>query len=93
MVVMPTNAQLSQIVSDLSGDVMALRAAFESHREHCGTDKADTKSQLTAINGKLWAGLLLLLLQFVAITGYLVVQGPPWVANSTASIVDRGGGK
>lgn len=88
---MPTNAELTQIVSDLSGDVMALRAAFESHREHCGTDKADTKSQLTAINGKLWAGLLLLLLQFVAITGYLVTQGTPW--EHQAVIADRGEGE
>lgn len=87
---MPTNAELTQIVSDLSGDHMALRAAFESHREHCGTDKADTKSQLTAINGKLWAGLVLLLFQFIAISAYLVSEGTPWISNAAAAVADRG---
>lgn len=81
---MPTNAELNRMVQELTGEHMALRAAFESHREHCATDKQDTKTQLTAINGKLWAGLVLLLLQFVAITGYLVVQGPPWMSQAVA---------
>lgn len=83
---MPTNAELNRMVQELTGEHMALRAAFESHREHCATDKADTKAQLSSINGKLWAGLVLLLLQFVAISGYLVVQGPPWISNATAEV-------
>ena len=67
---------------------MALRAAFESHREHCGRDKNDMKTELKAINGKLWAGIVLLLLQFVALCGYLAVEGPPWVGTAIAA--DRG---
>jgi hypothetical protein len=76
--------ELSRQVSDLSGEYMALRAAFESHREHCATDKGDMKAELKGINGKLWAGLVLILFQFIAIAGYLVVQGPPWIKSAIA---------
>lgn len=81
---MPTNSQLNQRLNEHIGNHMALHAAFESHREHCGTDKADTKAQLAAINNKLWAGLVLLILNLLAVTAYLAVEGPPWISQAVA---------
>jgi hypothetical protein len=76
--------ELTRQVSDLSGDHMALRAAFESHREHCSTDKADMKDELKSINGKLWALLVAGLLQAIVVIGYFATEGTPWVTQAVA---------
>lgn len=89
---MATIEYLSNKLNELSGEHMALDAAFESHREHCSTDKKDMKAELKGINGKLWAGLVLLVIQLFAIAGYLAVNGTPWVTSANAQTVlqDRG---
>jgi hypothetical protein len=83
---MPDINELTRRVNQLSGDHMALRAAFESHREHCATDKRDMKTELKAINGKLWAGLFLLALNLLALSAYLAVEGPPWISSAVAEV-------
>ena len=67
---------------------MALRAAFESHREHCATDKGDMKGELKAINSKLWALVVAGLLQAIVVIGYFATEGTPWINQAVAA--DRG---
>ena len=59
-------------------------ATLASHREHCDKDKAEIKTELKSINSKIWAGLVVLLLQFVGVAGYLVINGPPWINQAHA---------
>lgn len=86
---MPTNAELNRMVQELTGEHMALRAAFESHREHCATDKRTMNDRLDAINNKLWAGLVLLALNLLGMTAYLAVEGPPWSKTVAAEVARR----
>lgn len=79
---MPTTAELAEMIYEESGNRMALQAAFESHREHCATDKRTMNERLDSINNKLWAGLVILALNFLAVSGYLVTHGTPWKQNT-----------
>jgi hypothetical protein len=85
---MPTVSEINQRVNDVSESHASLYAAFESHRTHCATDKSDMKGELRAINGKLWAGLILLVMNLLAFSAYLVAEGTPWEPKTV--LADRG---
>lgn len=85
---MATVNELNQRVNEVSESHASLYAAFESHRTHCSTDKADMKEELKAINSKLWALLIFVALQLLAGVVYLTIEGTPWEPKTV--IADRG---
>lgn len=59
--------------------IAAVETDLANHKEQCVTDKINTNSRLDSINNKLWACLVIVLLQFVGIAGYLATHGTPWI--------------
>ena len=66
-----------------------LEARFEMHEKQCVIDKQALHTRLDAIDTKLWALIVAVVIQLFAVIGYLVTEGTPWEHPNTI-IADRG---
>lgn len=66
-----------KITHEVSVAHAATAATLASHREHCDKDKGEIKEELKSINGKMWAGLVMLIIQLVALVGYFATDSSP----------------
>ena len=65
-----------------------LEARFEMHEKQCVIDKAALHTRLDAIDTKLWALIVAVLVNAFVVIGYLVTEGTPWDTNH-AIVADR----
>ncbi len=80
-------ARLSEttgVLHDLAISHAANQAAFESHRRHCDTEKAEIKAELKSINGRIVAVLIFTIINLIGISGYLLINGQPWIKEAHA---------
>jgi hypothetical protein len=76
--------ETSKLLNELAVNHASLHGGFESHIRHCATDKAEIKTELAAINNKIVAVLIFTVVNLLAVSGYLVVNGQPWIKEAQA---------
>lgn len=88
-------------MASINERVATVETSLKEHKDQCVIDKENLNTRLdaidskidskfSAVDNKLWAGLVILVVQLVGAVWYLAVNGPPWThGNGPQQVAER----